>query len=160
MFYHFGDKIGLIQAVILQGLEPLKTLAPNLVAGHGGKPLAETMLRIATALEGFFDRALPVLEAIQADAELRADFAGRLLEQDLGPHRGVRLLHEHLTSAVDLGLVDAGTDTEAVALLLAGACFLRSWLRHLNGPERKPTLPALDDTVQLLARLLAPRHHE
>jgi len=97
---------------------------------------------------------------VQADADLRADFAGRLLEEDLGPHRGVRLLHEHLAGAVGLGLVDAGADTEAAALLLAGACFLRSWLRHLNGPERRQTLPALDDTVQLLARLLAPREHE
>jgi AcrR family transcriptional regulator len=156
VFYHFRDKIGLLQAVTLAGLEPLKALDPEIITGNSGQPPAETLLQIATALESFFDHVLPVVEAVQADADLRADFAERLREQDLGPHRGVRFLSAHLASMVDLGLVRADADTEAAALLLVGACFMRSWLRRLSGPAGAQTLPALDDTVHLLARLLAP----
>jgi AcrR family transcriptional regulator len=156
VFYHFGDKIGLLQAVILAGLEPLKALDPNIITGNSGQPPAETLLQIATALESFFDHVLPVLEAVQADADLRAGFAERLREENLGPHRGVRLLSEHLASMVDLGQVRADADSEAAALLLVGACFLRAWLRHLSGPPGAQTLPALDDTVGVLAQLLAP----
>jgi AcrR family transcriptional regulator len=156
VFYHFGDKIGLLQAVTLAGLEPLKSLDPGIVTGHSGRPLKETLLRIGTALESFFDRALPVLEAVQADADLRTDFAQRLHDQDLGPHRGVRFLRAHLDSMAGAGRVRADADTEAAALLLVGACFLRSWLRHLTGPQNAATVPGLDTTVALLARLLAP----
>ncbi len=107
-------------------------------------------------LSSFFDRALPVLEAVQADADMRTDFAHRLHDQDLGPHRGVRFLREHLDSMAGAGRVRADADTEAAALLLVGACFLRSWLRHLTGPQGGTSVPGLDTTVTLLARLLAP----
>jgi AcrR family transcriptional regulator len=156
VFYHYRDKVGLIQAVTLAGLQPLKALDLDLTAGPADRSLADTLLQIGTALESFFDRALPVLEMVQADAAIRAEFAGRLNERDLGPHRGVGFVSEYLTGMVDLGHVRPGADTDAAALLLVGACFLRSWLRHLTGPQRDQTLPGLDDTARALAHLLAP----
>jgi AcrR family transcriptional regulator len=156
VFYHFVDKIGLIQAVALTGLEPLKSLDQEVVAGHTGVPLVQTLQQIAIALEGLFDRALPIMEALHADADLRSDFAQRLRDQNLGPHRGVGFLSQHLANMTNAGLVRADADLEAAALLLVGACFLRSWIRHLTGPAGAQTLPGLERTVQLLARLLAP----
>jgi AcrR family transcriptional regulator len=156
VFYHYRDKVGLLQAVTLTGLQPLKALDLDVLAGQVDRSLEDTLLQIGTALESFFDRALPVLEMVQADAPLRAEFAQRLIERDLGPHRGVGFVSEHLTGMVDLGWVRPGVDTDAAALLLVGACFLRAWLRHLAGPERSQTLPGLDDTVRALAQLLAP----
>jgi AcrR family transcriptional regulator len=155
VFYHYRDKIGLIQAVTLAGLEPLKALDQRALAGRD-RPLDETLRQIATALESFFDNALPILETVQADTALRADFASRLQERNLGPHRGVRLLTEYLAGMTELGLVRPDVDLEAAALLLVGACFLRSWLRHLTGGQGRQTLPGLDDTVGALARLLTP----
>jgi AcrR family transcriptional regulator len=157
VFYHFGDKIGLLHQAMLSGLEPLKAIDPDVLAGDVERPLAETLAEIATGLEAFFDRAMPVLSTVQADADLRAAFARRLIQGDNGPHRGVQLLDSHLTGMKQRGQVDPDADSQAAALMLVGACFLRSWQRHLSGPRRKPTLPGLAETVHALAEFLEPR---
>ena len=156
VFYHFGDKAGLLEQVVLTGLAPLKAPGPDTAGGPGGASLAATLGRLATALEAFFDHAMPVVAAVQSDASLRHSFAKRLVAGDLGPHRGVQLLSQQLTMLSADGLVDPGVDPAAASLLLIGACFLRSWERQMTGTERVPTLPALPDVVQTLAQLLAP----
>src|SRR6516165_4200528 len=129
VFYHFGDKIGLLHQAMLTGLEPLKAIDPDVLAGDVERPLAETLAEIATGLEAFFDRAMPVLSTVQADSDLRAAFARRLIQGDNGPHRGVQLLDKHLAGMKQRGRVDPGADSRAAALMLVGACFLRSWQR-------------------------------
>jgi AcrR family transcriptional regulator len=158
VFYHYRDKVGLLQAVTLTALEPVRSLDLHLDPGarQPGRSLGETLLQIATALESFFDGALPVLEMIQADPGIRTEFAQRLSKGNYGPHRGVGFVSEHLRGMADLGLVRPGVDTDAAAMLLVGACFLRAWLRHLAGPDRAETLPLLADTTAALAALLAP----
>ncbi|GIH15624.1 TetR/AcrR family transcriptional regulator [Rugosimonospora africana] len=156
VFYHYRDKVGLLQAVTLTALEPLKSLDLESAASLPDRSLAETLLQIATALEGFFDGALPVLEMIQADPAIRTEFALRLSKGNYGPHRGVGFVSEHLSDMTDLGRVRPGVDTDAAAVLLVGSCFLRAWLRHLAGPERVETLPRLEDTTAALASLLSP----
>jgi AcrR family transcriptional regulator len=154
VFYHFRDKVGLVQEVILAGLEPLNELDAGMLAGRTGDPLPETLRAIAAALERFLDRAMPVVEALQADASLRAEFAARMAERDLGPHRGVRLVAAHLAEMRQRGAVRPDADTQDAALLLVGGCFLRTWQRHLTG--REALLPSLDDATATLARLLSP----
>jgi AcrR family transcriptional regulator len=156
VFYHFTDKVGLLHEVMLAGLEPLEVLDPDVLSGHADRPLSETLLEIATAIDHFLDRAMPVLAAVQSDAGLRTAFADRLVKGDNGPHRGVQLLAQYLTGMAESGLVDSDVDAEAAGLLLVGACFLRAWQRHLAGPSRKETLPGLPQTVQALAQLLSP----
>lgn len=168
VFYHFQDKAGLLEQVVLAGLTPLKALGPGGPAepagagspgGHGepGSPsLAGALMPLATALESFFDHAMPVLAAVQSDASLRRSFAGRLVEGDLGPHRGVQLLSERLTAMSAGGLADPGADPTAASLLLIGACFLRSWERQVTGSQRADALPGLPGLVREFARLLAP----
>lgn len=154
VFYHFGDKAGLLEQVVLAGLAPLKAPGPG--DGPGDTSLAGTLGRLATALEAFFDHAMPVLAAVQADAGLRRSFGRRLVDGDLGPHRGVQLLSQQLTMMSADGLASPGVNPDAASLLLIGACFLRSWERQMTGTERAPTLPALPDVVHTLAQLLAP----
>ncbi len=105
---------------MLSGLEPLKGLDAERLAPAAGQSLDELLPRIATALESFFGRALPIIEALQADPALRAEFAGRLAELDLGPHRGVRLVSEYLSQMAETGAVSPDVNTEATALPLVG----------------------------------------
>ncbi len=167
VFYHFQDKAGLLEQVVLGGLTPLKAITPGgpgepggagSPAGPGepGSALAGALLPLATALEAFFDHAMPVLAAVQSDASLRRSFAGRLVEGDLGPHRGMQLLSEQLTAMSARGLADPDADPEAASLLLIGACFLRSWERQVTGSLRACALPGLPGLVREFARLLAP----
>ena len=155
VFYHYGDKVGLLQEVILAGLKPLMELDAGILTGRAGEPLEETLRQIATALEAFLDRVMPVVEAMQSDAALREEFAARLAERDLGPHRGVRLVKAHLARMRQLGAVRPDVDTGAAALMLMGACFLRSWQRHLTG-QADGVLPGLAETTTTMARLLSP----
>jgi AcrR family transcriptional regulator len=155
VFYHYRDKVGLMQAVILGGLEPLKGLDADMLAGRTGEPLEMTLRHLATALERFLDRTMPLVEAVQADAAVRAEFAARLAEQDLGPHRGVRLVAEHLAEMRQLGAVRPDADPAAAAAMLFGSCFLRAWLRHLTG-QADLAVPGLAETTRAMARLLGP----
>lgn len=155
VFYHYKDKVGLLQEVVLAGLEPLKALDADTLAGRTGAALDVTLLQIATALESFLDRAMPVVEAVQADADLRAEFGARLAERDLGPHRGVRLVAQHLDDMKLRGAVRADADSGAAALMLAGACFLRSWQRYLTG-RGDDVLPSLEQATRGMALLLSP----
>jgi len=154
VFYHFGDKVGLLQAAMVAGLEPLMELDPAVVAGAAEGTVSESLLTIATSLERFFDRVLPVLGAIQGDSELRSAFMDRMAERDLGPHRGVELLSHSLTGMQRRGLVDPAADVEAVAVAIIGACLLRSWQRYLFGHRRGETIPGLPRTIDAIAGLL------
>jgi AcrR family transcriptional regulator len=156
VFYHFGDKVGLLQAAMVAGLEPLMELDPAVVAGGAEGTVNESLLTIATSLERFFDRVLPVLGAIQGDSELRTAFTDRMAERDLGPHRGVELLSRSLTGMQQRGLVDPAADVEAVAVAILGACLLRSWQRYLFGDRRSETIPSLPRTIGAIADLLQP----
>jgi AcrR family transcriptional regulator len=156
VFYHFGDKVGLLQAAMVAGLEPLMELDPAVVAGGAEGTVNESLLTIATSLERFFDRVLPVLGAIQGDSELRSAFTDRMAERDLGPHRGVELLSRSLTGMQRRGLVDPAADVEAVAVAIIGASLLRSWQRYLFGDRRSETIPSLPRTIDAIAGLLRP----
>jgi AcrR family transcriptional regulator len=156
LFYHVTDKLGLMHAVLLAGLEPLRTLNADLSGQEIHGSLEETMLAITAALDDFFDKVLPVLETVQADAALRDDFASELADHDLGPHRGVQLVARRLGALQRAGLAGPAAGTEAAGLLLVGACFLYCWTRRLDGPGREPKLPPTSEAASMLARLLAP----
>src|SRR3984957_5633290 len=66
VYYHFGDRAGLLQAVFEQGMKPLMFMA-----GLDLKELEPSAVIKAAlaALEQFFDDVLPVLLAAQADPE-------------------------------------------------------------------------------------------
>ena len=157
VFYHFGDKVGLLQAAVLAGLGPLKALDPAAVTGALAQSPEETLGVITAALERFFDHAMPVIATIQADASLRRAFAERLVEGDLGPHRGVQLLADYLRAMVTRGAVRADVDCDAAAMMVVGACFLAAWQRAMSGESGDGKLPDLSRVVEALGALLAPR---
>jgi AcrR family transcriptional regulator len=155
VFYHFQDKAGLLQQVLLDGLELLHAPIPGF-AENTGLPLGGVLMHTGKALEEFFDTVMPVISAAQSDADLRHAFAARMVEDDLGPHRGVRQLSQYLTAMAEDGQASTGIDTRAASLMFIGACFLRSWERQMVGPERGQSLPALPTVVDTLVQLLTP----
>ncbi|MEV6772075.1 TetR/AcrR family transcriptional regulator [Nocardia sp. NPDC051030] len=146
IFYHFGDRMGLLQAVIQQQLRPLKNL---LTEGDttAERDLRTDLLTLLGILEDFFHAAIPVMAAVQSDAELGAIYRERSRDLDLGPHRAVDAVVAHLS-----GRFPATTDADLrpVALLLTGAAHQRALQRHLSPPEAASGLPAaatIADTV-------------
>src|SRR4051794_18173531 len=156
VYYHFKDKVGLVQAVIEEGLEPLREIDAGVFARLVDRPLPEGLDQIATAFERFFTRVMPMFAAIQTNAELRQQFGDRMAAQGLGPHRGVGVIAHYLDEQKAQGRVDPAADTRAAALMLMGACYLRVFNRHMLG-NKGPRLPTREQAVAGLAAQLTPR---
>ncbi|MCU1643100.1 MAG: putative transcriptional regulator, TetR family [Nocardia sp.] len=149
IFYHFNDRMGLLQAVIQHQLRPLK----DLLADRTDSPatdLREDLLALLATLEEFFVAAIPVMAAVESDADLRATYQQRSRDLDLGPHRAVEAVVAQLAhhAAPD-------TDLHPAALLLVGAAHQRALQRRLSPPDALTALPSIEsvaDTVLPLFR--------
>lgn len=146
IFYHFGDRMGLLHAVIQHQLSPLK----GLLADRGGaeQSLRADLLDLLTALEEFYLAAIPAIAAVQSDAELRESYEKRSRDMDLGPHRAVDAILIHLSSRTT-----STADLRPAALLLAGAAHQRALQRHLSPPDALTTLPSPDIIADTLLPL-------
>ena len=152
VYYHFKDKVGLVQAVVELGLEPVREINATEFGRLVDRPLTEGLDEISRAFERFFTRVMPVFAAIQGDADLRQEFGRRMSAQNLGPHRGFEAIAAFLTGQQARGRVRADVDVEAVGLELIGSCFVRTFMSHLLG---KPELvPGRERTARALASLL------
>jgi AcrR family transcriptional regulator len=152
VFYHYGDRAGLLKAVFEQGLQPLHAL--NESGRISGPNRRDVMANLGAALEQFLAQALPVMSAAQSDSQLRDALALYMTEEDLGPHRGVGALGAYIADEQAAGRVRADVDPHAVALLFVGACFTRASQRQMPGNDA--ALPSLEDVVIALDALLDP----
>jgi AcrR family transcriptional regulator len=141
--YHFGSKEALVEAAILEALAPLRARG---VESEEAEDLTaeERLLRTTTLLERVYNDLVPLLAAVQADQSLRQKIAPQLSADDLGPHRAIARI------ARVIGRDDTVGDPEALALLIVGACFLRSWNRHMS-THRQRDLPSLRRAIAVLA---------
>ncbi|RJO74987.1 TetR/AcrR family transcriptional regulator [Nocardia panacis] len=143
IFYHFGDRVGLLQAVIAQHVRPLKEALLD-SPGHG--ELRADLVEVVMTLEQFFHSAIPVIAAIQSDSGLRAKFLERGRDSDLGPHRALDVVVARLGAVPGADRIDL----RALALLLVGAAHQRALQRHLSPPAALATLPSADALVDAL----------
>ena len=154
VYYHFGDREGLLTAAFAHGMRPLQFV---------GQPPAdmerEAVLATALAsLEQFFDDVLPVLHAAQADAKLGATLAQYIADHDLGPHVGVTALGAYLRAEQQAGRADPDVDAETVALMVIDAAFGRASRRLMLVPPGRPghqdRLPSVEQTLSVINSLL------
>jgi AcrR family transcriptional regulator len=156
IYYHFGDKKGLVEGVIVDAvLKPLREFAASFADRVAEKPFEEAMVGYGGALESFWKRVLPVLSAVQADVELRDHFRERIAELGLGPHRGVRAVADYLGEQQRVGAVRKDADVRAAALAFASVCFLSAYEGHMLGPPGHDKLPTVEKAVKTLATLIA-----
>ncbi|MFE9322933.1 TetR/AcrR family transcriptional regulator [Nocardia sp. NPDC052278] len=151
IFYHFGDRMGLLQAVIQRHLRPVKDVLGEVEEEPG---LRAGLVALVEALEEFFVDAIPVMAAVQSDVELRAKFAERNRELDIGPHRAVDAVVAQL-SMRRADQRDPGTvDLRAAALLLVGAAHQRALQRQLSPPDVIAALPTTESIVDTVMPIL------
>lgn len=131
IFYHFRDRLGLLQAVVALHLPRFKDVADGLVAGEGA--LRANLVALLDGLVAFYARVAPVLAAVQSDAELRARFVDRGAGELIGPRRGVAPIAAYLAGERELGRVRADLDVEAAALIVLGVAQQRAVLGNLGG---------------------------
>ncbi len=151
IYYHFGDRPGLLKAVFADGMQPLAFLGTlEAVARDRRQVIADA----AAALTEFFRETIPVLVAAQSDPELGESLAAYVAEHDLGPHIGIDKLGRFLRREQEAGRVDPGADVEAAALMLIETCFglvaVGQWMHDTA------RLPSLERVVETVNRLLDP----
>ncbi|MGY4100422.1 TetR/AcrR family transcriptional regulator [Nocardia sp. R16R-3T] len=151
IFYHFGDRMGLLQAVIQRHLRPVKDVLGEVAEQQG---LRAGLVALLEALEEFFWDAIPVLAAVQSDVELRAKFAQRSRELDIGPHRAVDAVVTHLSMQHTDSEISETVDLRAAALLLVGAAHQRALQRHLSPPDVVAALPRTESIVDTVMPIL------
>ncbi|MCU1676268.1 MAG: regulatory protein TetR [Frankiales bacterium] len=151
VFYHFGDRSGLLTAVINDGLRAFAN-----VHSAGAGDVEMTLDRFTAALEEFLDIAFVAMVAAQSDAELRTGMADHFVAHDLGPHRGVEALGGFMRRAQAAGLVRRDVDADALAMLVIGTCFLRVSMVQMIGPDYAAKFPERAELVHTVATLLQP----
>lgn len=154
VYYHFGDREGLLRAAFAHGMKPLEFVT-QLPADMERQAV---MAAAFASLEQFFDDVLPVLHAAQADAELGGTLAQYVAENDLGPHKGVSSLGAYLRAEQDAGRANPNVDPEVVALMLIDAAFGRASRRLMLSPPGRPDqndrLPSAEQTLRLINSVL------
>jgi AcrR family transcriptional regulator len=150
VYYHFGDRAGLLQAVFQQGMKPLLFMTGLDVETL--EPIAVIKAALAS-LERFFDDVVPVLHAAQADPALRSSLAAFVDANDLGPHKGVHLLGSYLRAQQQTGRVRADADADAIALMIIDCAFAKAARKQML-LHSEQHLPSDDDLLREISRLL------
>jgi AcrR family transcriptional regulator len=151
VYYHFGDRAGLLQAVFEHGMKPLQFMAG--LEGEELEPAAVISAAFAS-LERFFDDVLPVFHAAQADPELRAALAAFVEAKHLGPQKGVQLLGNYLRAQQEAGRVRADADADAIALLVIDCAFARTARKQMLLHNDEQHLPSGEAVLAEIHRLL------
>ncbi|WP_232663321.1 TetR/AcrR family transcriptional regulator [Pseudonocardia sp. TRM90224] len=147
IFYHFRDRLGLLEAVVQKHLPMYKDVSADMYRRAGEGTVRGNLVDLLTSLEGFYERIAPIYAAVQADGDLRARFAERGGEGEIGPHRGLIPIVRYLERERELGRVRADLDLESTALILVGVAYQRAVLGSLAGRGRVEGLPAVVDTL-------------
>lgn len=149
IFYHFTDRLGLLQAVVHRHLPRYKEVATDVRQRAGTGSLRENLVDLLDGLDAFYERITPILAAVQADGELRARFADRGADGEIGPQRALLPIAGYLTEERRLGRVRADLDVDSAALLIVSAAHQRAVYRYLAG-----TVASLPGTGQVVDTLL------
>lgn len=151
IFYHFGDRAGLLLAVFAQVHMPLTDLRNR---GLGEGDIRTTLVSYMRTVEAFLADSLLLLYSANSDAEVRDSVHSFIREHDMGQHRGIEILGAYLADAQERGELRADVDARAVAFLVLSTCANRVSMQLLmkhNKGMRGPEETA--DTILALMRL-------
>ena len=151
VYYHFGDRAGLLQAVFEHGMKPLKFMHE---ADVSALDPSEVLRAALASLERFFEDVMPVFHAAQADPDLRAALAKFVEAKDLGPHKGVQLLGGYLRAQQQAGRVNGAADADAIALMIINHAFMRSACKQMLLKIDEQHLPSSEAVLAEISRLL------
>lgn len=137
IFNHFGDKGGLIAAVLEYGLSETRRL-------HGLVHIDETVdfrtgfISLVQALIDFYRASYPIVASALVERTVFDRYSAAHRAAGTGPQQSWRNVHDFLKDAQDRGVVPANVDISIEALFIAGACQNAAWVELVNGSEALP----------------------
>lgn len=152
IFYHFGDRAGLLLEIIFAEVGGYQAMVEELISDD--VPPQPGFTRLLEFLEAYYQRILPGMIAVQADPQLLAAVRDHRADRDQGPHRAVEPVRDYLVAqraAGRIGGVDLGVDLDAIALLIVGAAFQRALAARFDGADNLPSVAGVARQLLTLA---------
>ncbi|GCD98018.1 TetR/AcrR family transcriptional regulator [Embleya hyalina] len=174
LYKHFTGKEELFVAVLQERLPPLgpllaqlsgeageageagESIASGTAADAGGDAVERRLAAIVRRAVEFYEESMPIASSLFAEPALLQRHREALRGIGAGPQVPLRMLADYLAVERDRGRIAPGTDPDAAAALLLGACYQRAFLRHFMGVEDGP--PAAEfaaSTARTLMRGIA-----
>lgn len=144
IFYHFKDRLGLLQAIVSASVPAFVAAVDSASAEVDQPSLPAGLTRLLDALEALYAQVIPVQAAVLSDPDLRASFAERSAQWDIGPHRALPPVARYLRAEQDAGRLRTDVDAHAYALVVIGVAHQRALHRQLGvAPDRLPSTRAV-----------------
>jgi AcrR family transcriptional regulator len=138
IYKHFQGKDELVLTVLYERLPPLIPLLEELPRRAGTDTVAAILTEVATTALSFYEAGTPMMASLFAEQELLVRHRDGMKDSGLGPHLANKAVAAYVRAEQRLGRIDDGVDPDSVGALLLGACFQRSFFRHLVGDRAAP----------------------
>ncbi len=159
LYHHFGDKAGLLYAVVQQSMGGFREVLESLPLQVGQRTVCENLEHVLQAAFDFQFKIVPIVCSLYADQSLLARTREILSERGIGPQCSVAVLTVYLQAEQRLGRVAVGIAPQSAAGLLLASGFHMAMLDHLLAREVTPAAARqrLRETVRTLLAGLEPR---
>ena len=138
IFRIFGDKGGLLAAVLSFGLPETNTLYGVVEDATASTDLGASLRAVADALRGFYRASYPLIGSALADRALFDHYSTAHREKGTGPQQAWQLVRDVLVAHRDAGRVRDDADLPVCAMIVAGACQNAAWVEMVSGPAALP----------------------
>jgi AcrR family transcriptional regulator len=145
LYKHFRDKTDLFLSVMAEELPALGATLADLTADPGQAPLRANLVRVARLGLAFYLEGFPIAVSVFSSRELLRTHRERM--GTTGPRIPLKGVADYLRAERALGRISAGTDVEAAASLLLGACFQQAFLATFEESEPADLAERLADTL-------------
>ena len=152
LYKHFADKQDIYLSVLK---ERAGGVAASLDAGSGD--VHDNLVDATLGLMEFYVGSFPMSASIFSDTELLAAWREGMTVRGAGPRGPLRGIERYLDDERELGRLEAGFDSYAVASLLVGAAFQHAFLACFDGLDAVPDAAALAERLVTAALGVRPR---
>jgi AcrR family transcriptional regulator len=137
LYKHFRDK----EEILLRVLRERMPGFPGADVEAGRGTLEDNVFRLVRGALDFYREAFPMLGSLLSEPRLMMAHSASIGRYGAGPRHAVDRIAVYFHAERDLGRVAAGTDPEAAAALLAGACFQQVFLCYFADGPAAPRVP-------------------
>lgn len=137
IFRHFGDKGGLVAAVLSHGLPEIYRLEA-LARRPPTADLVDDLTELCAAVIDFYRASYPIAASALADVALFRRYQAAHRAAGSGPRQIWELVAVYLNASISLGIVRHDTDADIEALSIVGACQNAVWVALVNGESALP----------------------
>lgn len=159
LYHHFGDKAGLLHAVVEHSMGDFRKILETLPLQVGQGSVRENLEQMLRAAFTFQFWVAPIVGSLLADHQLLARTREILRERCIGPRCSVDVLAAYLQAEQRLGRVAAEVIPHSAAELLLASGFNAAMFDHFLAREMSPEAvrQRIKDSIQTLMSGLEPR---